>query len=159
MSIYRCKFLRCNEQSEWVEHIKFCTIEISKGIGRFSLIVREGETSSLIADFPKASIRSAESLSSVVLRIYSQTGTRVALRFEEPNSLKAVIKILAENEVVCTDKVSPSNHDDGSISNIMPDLSDPVVQEFILKLLFREDFKVFVEDLGDLIGCYGDGML
>ena len=31
----------------------------------------------------------------------------------------------------------------------MPDLCDPVVQELVLKLLFREDFKRFVEDLAE----------
>ena len=159
MSAYRCKFLRCNEQSEWVEHIKICTVEISKGIGRFSLIVREGETSSLIADFPRASIRNVESLNSVVLRIYTQTGTRVALRFEEPVSLTAVFKILRDNEIVCADATAPSSNDSGGLNNIMPDLSDPVVQEFVLKLLFREDFKRFVEDLGDLLNGYNEEMM
>lgn len=157
MSSYRCKFLRCNEQSEWVEHIQFCTVEVSKGVGKFSLIVRDVETCSLIADFPKASIRSIESLSSVVLRIYSQSGTRVALRFEEPISLRAVTKVLADNEVVCVDVSAPSNPESSGVSNIMPDLGDPVVQEFVLKLLFREDFKRFVEDLSDLLnGCSED---
>lgn len=156
MSTYRCKFLRCNEQCDWVEHIKFCTVEISKGAERFSLIVREGETSSLLADFPRASIRNVESLSSVLLRIYSQSGTRVAVRFEEPASLMAVFKILAENGVKCSDKVAPSNADNGYSMNIMPDLGDPVVQEFVLQLLFREDFKKFVHDLGDLLGGYCD---
>ena len=100
------------------------------------MIVREGQTSSLIADFPKASIRSAESLSSVLLSICSQTGTRVALRFEEPASLEAIFKILVDNGVVCKDTAAASITDSGSISNIMPDLGDPIVQEFILKLLF-----------------------
>ena len=159
MSTYRCKFLRCNEQSEWVEHIKICTVEISKGVGRFSLIVREGETSSLIADFPRASIRNVESLNSVVLRIYTQTGTRVALRFEEPVSLTAVFKILRDNEIICADATAPSCTDSGGLNNIMPDLSDPVVQEFVLKLLFREDFKRFVEDLGDLLNGYNEEMM
>lgn len=154
MSTYRCKFLRCNEQGEWVEHMKPCIVEISKGDGRFSLIIREGDSSSLIADFPKASFRNAESLSSVVLRIYSLSGTRVALRFEEPASMTAIFKILIDNEIPCSDKVAPSNTDSCNVANIMPDLGDPIIQEYILKLLFREDFKRFVEDLGDLIGGY-----
>jgi hypothetical protein len=33
------------------------------------------------------------------------------------------------------------------------------VQEFVLKLLFREDFKQFVNDLGDLLGGYKNEML
>ena len=158
MSSYRCKFLRCNEQSEWVEHSTFCTVEISKGVGRFSLIVRDGETSSLIADFPRASIRNVESLSSVVLRIYSQTGTRVALKFDEPLSLTALFKIIGDNEIICADATAPSKPDSSGMNNIMPDLSDPVVQEFVLKLLFREDFKQFVEDLGDLLGGCNENM-
>ena len=159
MSTYRCKFLRCNELGEWVEHIKLCVTEISTGIGRFSLIIREGDNSSLVADFPRASIRNVESLSSIVLRIYSLSGTRVALRFEEPASLKAIFKILAENEIPCADKLAPSNTDSCNITNIMPDLSDPIIQEFILKLLFREDFKRFVADLGDLLSGYCEDIL
>jgi hypothetical protein len=159
MSSYKCKFLRCNEQLDWVEHIRSCTVEISKGVGRFSLIVRESETGSLIADFLRASIRNVESLSSVVLRIYSQSGTRVALRFEEPTSLMAVFKILRENEIICSDTTAPSNTENNGVNNIMPDLSDPIVQEFVLKLLFREDFKSFVEDLGDLLTGYNEEML
>ena len=151
--------MRCSEQGEWVEHIKHCVIEISTGVGRFSLIIRESDSSSLVADFPRASIRNVESLSSIVLRIYSISGIRVALRFEEPASLIAIFKILVENEIPCADKLAPSNADGCNITNIMPDLSDPIIQEFVLKLLFREDFKRFVADLGDLIGGYCEDIL
>lgn len=122
MTSFRCKFLRCNENLQWVEHVRYCTVEISKGNGRFSLIVREGDTGSLIADFPRASIRNVESLSFVVLRIYSQSGTRVALKFEEERCLQAVFKDLKENEVICSDATSPSNAEIDGMNNIMPDL-------------------------------------
>jgi hypothetical protein len=122
MASFRCKFLRCNESSQWVQHIRCCTVEISKGIGRFSLIVRDAETGSLVADFPRASIRNVESLSKIVLRIYSHQATRVALKFEEERSLTTVFKDLKENEVICSDVTSPSNTEIGEINDIMPDL-------------------------------------
>jgi hypothetical protein len=97
-------------------------VEISKSICRFSLIVRDVETGSLIADFPRASIRNVESLSNLVLRIYSQSGTRVALKFEEERCLNAVFKDLKENEVICSDVKSSSNTEIGDMNDIMPDL-------------------------------------
>lgn len=122
MASYRCKFLRCNEHLQWVEHIRYCTVEISKSICRFSLIIRDVETGSLIADFPRASIRNVESLSNLVLRIYSQSGTRVALKFEEERCLTTVFKNLKENEVICSDVKSSSNIENGDMNDIMPDL-------------------------------------
>jgi hypothetical protein len=128
MASYRCKFLRCNEHLQWVEHIQYCTVEISKG-GNFSLIVRDAETGSLIADFPRASIRNVESLSTVVLRIYSHQATRVALKFEEERSLTTVFKDLKENEVICSDVMSPSNTEIGGMNDIMPDLVKNTVSD------------------------------
>lgn len=66
-----------------------------------------------------------------------------ALKFEEASNLKSLIKILRESDIICSDTTKAlSDTETGSITNVMPDLGDPIVQEFILKLLFRDDFKM-----------------
>lgn len=78
---FKCKFLRCNEETVWVEHLRSCSLEVTKGVDRFSMIVRDSFDSALIGDFPRQSIRYVESLNSVVLRIYTQSDTRVVRFF------------------------------------------------------------------------------
>ena len=114
--------------------------------------VRENESGSLIGDFPKASIRNVESMNSVVARIYTSAGVRIGVKFHEPSHLIQVFKLLKDNDILVSD-VSDGTGNSSSTTNthIMPDLGDPIVQEFVLQLLFREDFSAFCEDLNELV--------
>lgn len=152
---------------------KPCALEVSASGG---LIVRDQVTHSLLADMPKvgvnwrpvltsilrirstpttphmpkASISRVDVMNSITLRVTtasassSGSGSRVAVRFEEPAQLQTVAKLLHEHGVICKDAAASAP------VSTMPDLSDPVVQEFVLQLLFREDFESFCTDVAEL---------
>jgi hypothetical protein len=124
--------------------------------GSGGLIVRDEEAFSLIADMPKTAIARIEVMNSVIMRVTtgpssssssssSGGGSRVAVRFADPAALQSVVKLLHDSGVTCTEAAaSPTG------AAAMPDLTDPVVQEFVLQLLFREDFEAFCADIADL---------
>ena len=155
---FPCTFLRYStEEGSWLENNKLCLFEVSQNGG---VSVRENESGSLIGDFPKASIRNVESMNSVVARIYTSAGVRIGVKFNEPAHLIQAFKLLKNHEILVSD-VSDGNGNSSSGANthLMPDLGDPIVQEFVLQLLFREDFSAFCEDLNELFEGIADEMM
>jgi hypothetical protein len=153
-SIMRCKLLRCNEQNFWVECVRPCVLEVTGGKTSgvaSSLIVRDSETGSLIGDFPLASISKAESLNRSVVRIHIISGAKVAIRFEDHSDSSALIRLLSGNQIACSNVEAPSFVPENTPGGVIPNLNDPAVQELALKLLFREDFQQFCQDLSDLL--------
>ena len=131
-----------------------CLFEVSQNGG---VSVRENESGSLIGDFPKASIRNVESMNSVVARIYTSAGVRIGVKFNEPSHLIQVFKLLKDNDILVSDV--NGNNSSSANAHVMPDLGDPIVQEFVLQLLFREDFSAFCEDLNELFEGFADEMM
>jgi hypothetical protein len=123
---------------------------VSSGIAS-SLIVRDSETGSLVGDFPLPSIRKVEVLTGVVVKLHTVNGARIAIRFEHQSDFGAVFRVLNDNQVPCSDVEAPSHIQSNESGGIIPDLSDPAVQELALKLLFREDFQQFCQDLSELL--------
>ena len=152
---FPCTFLRYStEGGAWLENNKLCLFEVSQNGG---VSVRENESGSLIGDFPKASIRNVESMNSVVARIYTSAGVRIGVKFNEPSHLIQVFKLLKDNDILVSDV--NGNNSSSANAHVMPDLGDPIVQEFVLQLLFREDFSAFCEDLNELFEGFADEMM
>jgi hypothetical protein len=150
----KCTLLRCNEQNVWVECIRPCVLDVTGGVSSgiaFSLIVRDSETGSLVGDFPLPSITKAEALTGVVMKIHTAGGARIAIRFEQPADLSAVLRALSNNQIPCSTVEAPSYIPSNESAGVIPDLSDPTVQELALKLLFREDFQQFCQNLSELL--------
>ena len=144
-----CTFLRYSpEQNTWLQNAKKCSCDVSNG----GITIRDIE-GSLVCDLPRASIKTVESMNSIVARINSNTSVRIALKFDTPASLQSTFRNLREIEIPCTDVSAPSS---ATSATSMPDLSDPNVQEFVLQLLFREDFAEFCADLNQLFECLAD---
>ena len=100
-----CTFLRYSpEQNTWLQNTKKCTCEVTNG----GLTIRE-ENGALVCDLPRASIKTVESMNSIVARINSNTSVRIALKFDTPASLQSTFRMLREIEIPCTDLTAPSS--------------------------------------------------
>ena len=150
MLTVKCVLLRCNEQNIWVQRTPLSMVEIrtTEEANSLSMTIRDAITSALIGDFPRNSLIKVEVLSSVIIRLHTQSGTQIGLQFEEPNILQSVLKLMKSSDLNCIDIDSSGST---ASRGLMPDLSDPIVQEYVIKLLFRSDFAKFVKDLKELI--------
>lgn len=74
----------------------------------------------------------------------------MGLRFENAPSAGRFCARAETNSLCIAQSVKVNKRDDDQ-PFIMPRLEDPAVQEFILKLLFSDEFKGFVGSLKDLL--------
>ena len=82
-----------------------------------------------------------------LFRIHTQVIT-LALKFIDPNlSKKFVQKLDTLLKIIPKNLSNLPRNGDKNASELLPDLNDPNVQEYLVKLLCSEDFSTFVDDL------------
>jgi hypothetical protein len=130
-----------------------------------SLVVRDSATSSLVADFPRSSLKTVILLPQFIIKLKTTSDTKVAMKFSDFQSYRKFADILEADEVQLIDKsisipipMLPRDRLASMYEGNLPDLEDPLVQEMILRLLFREDFKNFVADLSILLDAMQDNI-
>jgi hypothetical protein len=93
----------------------------------------------LVCDIQLCAIDRAEILSTSLIRLVLRNEKAIALEFDQESLLIELLNIYQENSILCT-KIE----DRGSL---FPNLQEPMIQEFLLRLLFTQGFKEFVSDI------------
>lgn len=126
----------------WVQY----QTEVALSISETGFVVRDHSTSSLLCDLPRASIKLLERLDSNMIKISSHsTRTEIALKFKsevEVNQCTEAIRIIGYECTIPQQKIA---HD-----TMLPNLDDQRVQELIVKLLYSDNFRDFVAEIGAL---------
>lgn len=132
----------------WKRYAKQVQV-ILQGLSVSALTVRDVQDSTLIADYPKDAVRSADIIRKErVVRINpsaSHASATLALQFANDSVINAFIQELNWCVVkeITTTMAEPSFK--------MPDLQDSSVQDLILNLLFDASFTDFVSDLSMVV--------
>ena len=141
-----CNILRMNEiNNEWMELSSDSVITISTGL----IVVRDMTTRSLQIDLPASSVERTEFIDHVNL-IKITTKTRdvpMGLSLKNLASLTMLKESMTTHGIKHSDIVRENSLE-------MPNLSHPQVQEYVLKLMFSDDFSDFVDDLQHLLEAF-----
>ena len=88
-----------------------------------------------------------------ILKIVMVKGCDVGLRFSNKEQMATFATDIKARSVrvYSVDELKAMNN-----GSSLPDLNDGNVQEFVLQLLFSDDFKDFVEQLGELLNSFSD---
>lgn len=139
------KVIRKSSSGEWVELQK----DIVAIVAQSGVVLRDRASNALVADFPSSAVHTVEKVSEIVLTLNAE-GCRVGLKFESASSLSRFCARAEAHQLRITQPVKVHRGEDDQPFT-MPRLEDPTVQEFILKLLFSDEFKGFVGNLKDLL--------
>ena len=141
------RLLRENDRGDWVELQKDAVVQVSTG----GVIIRESISNSLLGDFPNETIENIEKLSDLLITLESE-GRKIGLLFLEAKEVDCFF-IQAKNcNFQCHEKEIISKQFQFQQRGLqIPQLENPQVQEYVLKLLFSDEFKDFVGDLKDLL--------
>lgn len=93
----------------------------------------------MVCDIQLCAIDRAEILSTSLIRLVLRNEKAIALEFDQESLLIELLNLYQENSILCT-KIE----DRGSL---FPNLQEPMIQEFLLRLLFTQGFKEFVSDI------------
>ena len=102
-----------------------------------AIIIRDTSSNALLCDLPKTVILNAEAISKTTMRFLTSGQTRFAIRLENNAELEALVLLLSQIDVLVERHVMSQS----SSVAALPNLEDPAVQEYILRLLFDKDFQ------------------
>ena len=139
------RLIRVNSSGEWVQLQRSVLVHAYAG----GLVIRDRVSNTLLGDFPANAITKITKLNDCLVAIESD-GKMVALQFSSLNGTNAfflhVTSLRLPTHTTPTD--ATAKVDDSMDSRIkLPNLEDPLVQEYVLKLLFSDEFKGFVKEL------------
>ena len=139
-----CTMLRLNDKMEWMELVTESFAFLNPDL----ISLRDASTYALQADLPLNTIQKVESISHAnLIRIQTKNHDHLALKFKDAtlmNNFKGGMKdaSIEYSEVIRNNATE------------LPDLLQPTVQEYVLRLLFSDTFSEFVDDLENLINSF-----
>lgn len=151
--------MQANDMKDWECYTKACTVEVVKS----GLIVRNKQTCSLLCDLPLSTISDVHFLSDTLVRIHPNSSSSsktansnltLAVQTTTAADGEALRAALRTHSFPCKDKIAVAS---GALAQqhrdalLYPDLEDAAVQEYILRLLFSEEFCEFTEKMGTLV--------
>jgi len=129
--------------------------KVSILIAESGLLVRDLATNILIADFPVVTIQSIITITEYIVLI-NTNDIKIAFKFCEQSKTGLFLTSLHEAKM---NHLIKSGNGAAADPFIQPNLNDPNVQEFILMLLFSNDFKQFVHDLKVLLNKLNENII
>ena len=140
---YSVRLLRCSRQGEWVELRKEAVAQVTST----GLVVRESVSSSLLADFPFASVQKLEKISPAMVTV-NTLSDRMALLFSDViDATQFYVNCAALKWPIQDSTLKLGQEEEFHL----PQLNHPAVQDFVVKLIFSDEFKSFVSDLKGLL--------
>ncbi len=136
-----CKLLRINEFGEWCQCQSLSKVSVNNG----NIVLRESKTNILQCDIPYSSIKGVEIVTQLIFKFDIVGSNYIAIKFENINGFKKFKSDLLLNKINVIEAELINNQLE------IPDLNDPRVQEYVLKLLFSENFDSFVSDIECLL--------
>ena len=141
---YVCTMLRLNEKMEWMEMMTESFVHLSSGL----ISLRDISTYALQADLPLNTIEKVETITHAnLVRIQTKNHNHLALKFKDTINLNEFENGMKEAHIDFSEVIRDN-------STELPDLLQPVVQEYVLRLLFSDTFSEFVDDLEKLINSF-----
>lgn len=128
-------------------------------IAESGLLIRDLANNILIADFPTITIKSIVALNEYLVLI-NTNDIKIVLKFRDQTKTAIFLKSIHEAKMNHLIKNAEDNNhlnDDNGFN--LPTLNDPVVQEFVLMLLFSDDFKLFVNELKVLLNNFKENII
>ncbi len=130
-------------QGDWLIHKDLMLVSVCEN----GITIRKRSCGSLQCDIPTISIRSILATSAIIVKIVTTTDIQLALEFNDPASLNALLQKLTQ----CRISYQVLGSAMGTTTDIFPDLMDPTVREVIARLIFSEGFAKFVQELEDTL--------
>lgn len=137
------RILRCNRHGDWVELRKEAVAQVTAS----GLVVRENVSNSLLADFPFSSVQKLEKITNTMITV-NTLSDKTAFLFPNCSGATNFYVDCASLKWPIQDCTLQKGQDD---QFHIPQLENPAVQEFVVKLLFSDEFKLFVLDLKGLL--------
>ena len=110
-------------------------------VSKSGISIRNSICGSLLCDIPKQSIQLILITNSTVLKIITKTNDNMAIEFGTtegcPQALQSLAKYQIPFQIVEPDKSS----------HRLPDINDPRMREYIVRLIFSDEFAGFVDDV------------
>lgn len=139
----------------WLQHVEPMAFEVAAG---GTLVVRTLRSGALQCDVPRSCLEGPVEVmrGPRLLRVAAAGGHRFALHFADERCLEAAVAAVERARLSTvyamphssSSSSSPSSADVASPQQqLLPDLADPVVREFLVRLLFSEQFADFTADL------------
>jgi hypothetical protein len=149
-----CSLYKQQQNLTWVEYSKPTSLQISP----YGLSIREANKHALIGDFPYNSIVKAEIFAQqMICRLHLRAGASEAsdvygVRFHESNHLTSLMEEFSKHSIVCQ---QISSLDDSSLPfhSSFPNLIDPDVNDYVIQLLFNDDYQLFVRSVRDFLSA------
>ena len=110
--------------------------------------LRDVSTYALQADLPLNTIQKVETISHAnLIRIQTKSHDHLALKFKDAALMDDFKEGMKDANIEYSEVVRNNTTE-------LPDLLQPAVQEYILRLLFSNTFSEFVDDLENLINSF-----
>ena len=147
MNAIQCTVMRRrSELDEWTKYNVKSIVRISNE----SIMLQEHESSKTIANIPKQAVTKITSPFKNISQIHCIEETyQIAVRFVHVNDGELFRNAVIQYEFPCSDRENIQKDQDVEFS--FPNLQDPLVKQFVLKLLISEEFGIFVKDLKNLL--------
>ncbi len=147
-----CRLFRKLNESGWMELSR----QISGDVPSSGIVLREISSGSLLADFPQAQIKQINVLSSFFVRIVIRDETEMtALKFGNESECESFCRMLQRHNITVSNVTEERGY---KFNNFIPDVNDSHTQEFLLNLMFSDEFKTFVSNLGGLFDLMNDNL-
>jgi hypothetical protein len=120
------------------------------------MIIRNQATSTLVADIPRSSIHALDCIDTDLIRL-TTSAIVIAFRFYD-----AIVLDKFKNKVIDILGLScqlVSNSNRNIDSELIPDLNDPCIQQYVLKLLMSPEFPEFTKALKEFLANLSGGNL
>ena len=139
-----CTMLRLNDKMEWMELTTESLACLSSGL----ISLRDISTYALQADLPMNTIQKIETISHAnLVRIQTKNHNILALKFKDAINMSGFKCGMEEVNIEYSEVIRNNTTE-------LPDLLQPAVQEYVLRLLFSDTFSEFVDDLENLINSF-----
>jgi hypothetical protein len=148
-----CRLFRNVNESGWIELLR----EISVDVFSSGIVIRELSSGSLLADFPHTQIKEIDVLSKLLVRIVIHDGTeRTGLKFSNDLECESFCRMLQRYNILVTNVTE--ERESNQLKKFIPDVNNSDTQEFLLNLIFSDEFKTFVNNLGVLFGQFDNSI-
>jgi hypothetical protein len=159
-----CTLFRKKPQEEWHQYqASACSLSIS-GIG---LTVRSSQDSSLLLDIPYPVIKKCDKLKNLVIR-FTMTSNKslqiadggqdcfYALQFKKPVDMTELERVLKQKGIKLQVLDTVDTKAASMADDVYPDVRNPEVQQYMLKLLFSSKFKELCSDVKQFLEAVED---
>lgn len=143
------------QNSSWLECCRPTSLQISP----YGLSFRETHTCALICDFPYISIIKVEILEKKICRLYMRNGKATndvyGVLFHEEQHMNSIADDLTKRGVVCN-RIASLDNASSSFESSFPNLDNQDVCDYIIQLLFNDEYQSFVNSVRELLNSIDD---